>query len=280
MISSLSQRLVRLVVVFALGVLCFPFQTLAAALPAAQDVFVRQGEIVEVSLPITNTKITDANLSLSLFSADVLPGNDEPSLRPLSAELANWISLSSSTMLLRAGETQTVTLSIRPPSSISSQTLGIAVAETEILAGDISLSHGSATLVFLTIGDVTPTAACLSFLRISPTTATMTFVNSGRGILYEDGAIVLRGLFGIRFGSVASNPSFHRVLPGQTRAWQVSLPPIPFWAVGSLSYTIEDAQLGPYQCDPLQVGTQWWPLIVALFGVSGGCVLLFRRQRA
>ncbi len=280
MLSHVLRRVVCFGVFLALTIFCFSRSVHAASLPASQDVFVTPGEGATVSLPVTNAKAVPVNLSFSLFSADVLPGNDDPVLRPLSAELAAWISLSSSSLALDAGTTKTITLSLSPPVTMSPQTIGIAVAETETLSGDIPLSHGSATLVFLTIGDAKPTAVCLSFVRESSGFGTVSFVNSGRGILYENGAIVLRGIFGIRFGTTVSNPLFHRVLPGQTRAWQVSLPPIPLWAVGSLSYSIEDAQLGTYQCEPLNVGTRWWPIVVAFFGVCGGFVLFFRRQRA
>ncbi len=262
----------------ALMVLWFPMSVFAASLPATRDIVVQPGEVSSVEIPIVNTGATDKEFSLLLFSASFQPGVEQPQLQNLSSDMASWVALPDSSVFVSPGASVPIVLTIQPPSTTTPQALTLAVVAAEKLPGEISLVHGAATLVFVTIGDVTPHGSCVLFAQTASGTANLSLTNDGQGILYDNGTIVLRGMFGFRFGTSSSNPLFHRVSSGQTRTWSVSLPAVPWWAIGPLSYHIDDTQLGERSCDDIDVGVRWWPLIALGLAIFGGVGFFVRRR--
>lgn len=275
--ASWSAR-VFFVICAWLAAFCIPIVLLAASLPATRDVVVEPGASSTLDIPIANTETIDKVFSLSLFSATFQPGIDQPQLKSLSSDIASWVSLSESSMPVAAGTSKSVALTVRPPASATAQTFTLAVVAAETLPGEISVVHGTATLVFVNIGSIASHGSCVSFVQIAPESASLSLTNDGRGILYDNGAIVLRGMFGIQLGTASSNPLFHRVLPEQTRSWSVSLPVVPWWAIGPLSYSVQDAQLDTSACSDIAIDGRWWPVVglgIVLFGA--GVVFVRRR---
>src|SRR3989338_6799783 len=266
MLRNAYRWTVRCVLGITLAFFSVPTISLAASLPAARDVAVVPGATAEVEIPITNSGTADNVFSLLLLSASFQTGIEQPQLEELSSNIGAWISLSSPSISVPSQTSVPITLTVHPPINFMPQTLIVAVVAAEKLDGEITLVHGAATLVFVSVGDVAPQGACESFLQDASGAAQLSLSNSGRGILYDNGEIILRGMFGMRLGSASSNPSFHRVPSGQTRTWQVSLPTIPWWAMGPLSYSIDDAQLREHPCDEIDAGARWLPL----FGVGIG----------
>lgn len=261
-----------------LAAFCIPIASLAATLPATRDVVVDPGASVTLDIPIANADATDKVFSLSLLSATFQPGFDQPQLKGLSSDIAPWVSLSESSIPVAAGASESVALTVHPPANAAAQTFALAVVAAETISGEISLVHGTATLVFVNVGNMASHGSCTSFLQTAPGSADFSLTNDGRGILYDNGTIVLRGMFGIQFGTSSSNPLYHRVLPGQTRSWSVSLPVVPWWAIGPLSYGVQDAQLDTSACSDIQTSGRWWPIVgvgIVLFGVAA----VFVRRR-
>lgn len=265
-----------LCIVFALCVA--PAASLASSLPAARDILVMPGTTESVEIPISSSATADRDISLLLFSASFQQGIEQPRLEEMSPEIASWVSLSTSTLMVPAGASVPVVLSVRPPADASPQVFIFALVATEKLEGEIALIHGSATLIFVSVGSVVSLGSCESFIQDAPGVVRLSLSNSGNGILYDDGEIVLRGMFGVRLGASPSNPKFHRTPPEQTRTWQAALPPIPWWAIGPLSYSVSDAQLDTRSCPDIYAGTRWLPLVVGGIVVFGAAMVLIRRR--
>lgn len=280
MLANMHSTIVRFAFSLVLMFLFVPAAAFAVSLPAARDIVVVPGATESVEIPIANSGSTDADFSLLLLSASFREGVEQPQLRELPSELASWISLSESFLSVPSGTSVPVTFSIHPSEDAPPQTFVLALVATEKLEGEITLIHGSATLVFVSVGDVLPLGSCVLFLRDDPGTANLSLSNSGRGILYDDGEIVLRGIFGIRLGSAPSNPMLHRIPPEQTRTWQVALPPIPWWAVGPLSYSVDDVQLNTHPCAGVDAGARWFPLFAIGIVVFGAATMFIRRRTA
>ncbi len=255
-----------------------PSSLFAAALPATRDVIVFPGEQETIEIPIVNSGAVSRDYSAFLLSATFIPGVEQPQLQKLPLDITSWISLSASSMTIAPDATSSVVLTVRPPDSVMPQALVVAVAVAEKLAGDISVLHGSATLVFITVGDVSPRGSCTAFIQRSIDLADLSLANDGSGILYDSGTIVLRGMFGIRLGTAPSNPLFHRIPSGQSRTWQVPLPPVPWWAFGPLSYVVDDAQLAERPCVDIDTGVRWFPLLGIGIGIFGVGILFIRRR--
>lgn len=272
---------IRRFIVVMLGVLFLPSSLLAAVLPSARDVQVDPGQSAQVVIPIENTSAMSENVQISLMSAKFVDGQDQPMLEKMHADVASWMSISQSSMTLISGEKESTTLTIAPPATTQNQTMTVAVVVTESTPGQIVLNHGSATLVFVTIGEEKAIGRCVDFASSTMTSANVTMTNEGRGILVADGSVVLRGPFGLRLAQVALNPSSHRVLSGQTRSWSIDVPTVPWWAFGPLSWKIEDQNVTIDACGPLSAGSRWWPvvMIVAMIGMSTGSTVWFGRMR-
>lgn len=278
MLKAIRNTIVRYMPGFVLAMIFFPASLFAASLPATRDVVVLPGESVRVEIPIANSGLVDGDISLLLFSATFQSGTDQPQLAMLPADIASWISVLPTSVAVPSGASVPVVLLIDPPVDVTPQAFVIAVVATEKLEGEISLVHGAATLVFVSIGDVSPQGSCESFLQGSSDVAFLSLSNSGRGILYDNGEIVLRGVFGMRLGSTSSNPSFHRISSGQIRTWQVPLPTIPWWAIGPLSYSVDDVQLREHPCTDIDAGARWLPLFGIGIGAIGVMILFIRRR--
>lgn len=262
----------------ALALFFAPKISFATSLPATRDATVVSGATTDVEIPIANSGSSDAEYTVLLFSALFQPGVDQPQLQELSSDIASWISVSSSSLTVTSGTSVPVTLSIHPSADALPQTFTVAVVASEKIEGEIVLIHGTATLVFVSIGDAMPRGACQSFLQDAPGVARLTLSNDGRGILYDSGEIILRGMFGVRLGTTSSNPSFHRVSSGQTRTWQVFLPAIPWWAIGPLSYSVSDTQLDEQPCAGINAGARWLPLFGIGIVALGAAILFIRRR--
>lgn len=280
MLRNLRSIIVRCVLGLALALLFVPATSFAASLPAARDIVVASGGIESVEIPITNPGPADADFSLFILSASFQEGVEQPQLEALSAELVSWVSLSDSSLTVPSGMSAPIVLSIHPSEDALPQTFVLALVAAEKLEGEIALIHGAATLVFVSVGDVLPLGSCESFLRSEPGIANLSLSNGGHGILYDNGEIVLRGMFGIRLGTTSSNPLFHRIPPEHTRTWQVALPPIPWWSVGPLSYSVDDAQLRAHPCTDIDAGARWLPLFAIGIVVLGVTIMFIRRRVA
>ncbi len=274
------QRLFLCVRVLFLGMLFFPVSSFAAALPSARDIQVYPGAKEFLEIPVSNASELSESFSFSLMSATFSDERDQPELAAIDPDVLSWLSLSQSSMNLAAGASSSLMLTVAPPSTVAHQVLAIALVETTILPGQISLSHGSATLIFITIGNGDAKGACKGFLRshaASDTTSSSQAVdiaieNSGSGILVPSGQIVLRGLFGWRFGEAAMNSLHHRVLPGQTRSWNVDLPSPPWWAIGSIVATVESDNFSVSNCEEIVVSQRWLSvgIVLVLVTILGG----------
>lgn len=259
--------------------LIVPMKVLRAeVVPMAQDVFVMPGASVTLDIPLENSSSEGKIFSLSLFSA-LFPLEEEsqPKLSSISSELAGWVSLAPNSLLLSPNGQGVATLTVHPSDDILPGIYGLAVVATEKIEGDVALNHGSAALVFITVGRLSPSGVCRAWVRNDDGTFSVTLTNNGGGILYDNGAVHLRGPLGISFGSVSLNPDEHRVLPGQTRTWKVESVAVPWWSFGSRSFVMTDDRLSA-ACTPIDVGFGWVPVIS--FGVVGlSCTAVALRRR-
>lgn len=272
----------RMIGVFVIGLIwvAFPLGAFAIALPSAWDIHVTPGVKNSIEIPIENTAPTSSVASISLMSASFIDGSDQPVLERLDSDIASWLSLSRDSYNLIAGEKSSVTLSVLPPLDASAQVFSIAIVATQNLPGQISLSHGSATLVFITVGDEKPDGRCTSISATDPSAANISITNAGRGILVAGGQIVLRGPLGIRFAQTDMNPVRHRILSHQTRSWNVVLPSVPWWAFGSLSFDLENSNIQMNDCDSIPGESRWWPIVCTVMIAGIGSIMLFRAKRA
>ncbi|MFI3158405.1 MAG: hypothetical protein QX199_19860 [Methylococcaceae bacterium] len=281
-------------IIIFLGMSFLSSSLLAASLPSSRDVQIDAGLSRTIEIPIENTAESSETVEISLMSARFIDGQDQPELAVLNNDVRSWVSLPRTSLDLLPHQTASVLLTVSPPIGARNETVTIAVVATEKLSGQISLNHGSATLVFVTVGDQKAMGKCVSFdvstPSISPLAgggpdgsgAKITMTNAGQGILVADGNIVLRGPFGLRIAQSNINPSRHRVLSNQTRSWNVDLLPLPWWAVGSFTLGIEDENFSINSCKPLPAGSRWWPLMVAGGIIATGAGLisaLHRRKR-
>ena len=237
------------------------------------------GEQTTLEIPLENSSSVGKTFSLSLLAAS-LPsgGNDQPRLSPLSPELAQWISLTPNSISFEPNEQNVATLTVHPSEAIATGIYGVAVVATEKLDGEISLNHGSATLIFITVGRLTSSGACTSWMRNDDGTFSVTLVNDGGGILYEDGTVYLRGPFGISFGSTLLNPDEHRVLPGQTRTWTTERLSVPWWSFGGRSFVMSDDRLSVV-CTAIDAGVGWVPFLPLGVVFLGCAAVVLRRRR-
>ncbi len=261
MLTFLRCTVFHLIIGSLMIVSLFPSTLLAAAVPSVRDVVVMPGESASIEIPVENQKTVSVDVALQLFSAEIVSGEEQPMIQELDAGIAGWVSLSTGSMILAGGEQDVMVVTVHPPADAQPQSFILALVATEIIEGDIALVHGAATLIFVTVGDVPTSAQCVDFVRNTDDGATLTLMNTGSGILYANGAVVLRGMFGIRFGTTPMNPMGHRIAANQTRSWTVSLPAIPWWAFGALHYSIDDEQIADDGCDSIAIGTRWLPIV-------------------
>lgn len=279
MFSSLRFTMRRLVIAFSMIVSLFPSILFAAAVPSVRDVVVMPGESTSIEIPIENQKTVSADITLQLFSAEVVRGEEQPMIQELDTGIAGWVSLSAGSMMLAGGAQDSMMVTVHPPADAQPRSFILALVAAEKIDGDVAVMHGAATLIFVTVGDVPASAQCVDFLRNIDDGATLTLMNTGSGILYANGAVVLRGMFGIRFGATPINPMRHRIAANQTRSWTVSLPAIPWWALGALHYDIDEEQITDDVCVPLDAGMRWIPIVGIGIGFVTIIVLGFAIRR-
>lgn len=263
-----------------LMVFVLPLEASAAALPSARDLYVGPGASNSIEIPIENTSTSSGSISISLMSAIFTEDTDQPQLEILHADISSWFSLSQASVNLVSGERSSVVLTVSPPSGAPAQVLAVALVATETLPGQISFSHGSATLIFLTVGNTIPNGHCVGLKKEDSSTATISIANAGSGILVANGQIVLRGPLGIRFAQTDINPLQHRILFNQTRSWSMNLPTVPWWAFGSLSFDIERENIATDSCMSIPAGHRWWPMILVLVLIGAGSAAMLRFKRS
>jgi hypothetical protein len=251
----------------------------AEVVPSAQDIFVMPGGRASLDIPLENTASFGKTFSVSLLGASLPSGEDsQPVLTALPPALAAWISLASDSLTLVPGGRDVVTLTVQPSASVTPGIYGVAVVATEKTDGSIALNHGSAALVFITVGRLSPLGSCTQWSRNTDGTFSVTLVNSGGGILYQGGAVELRGPFGISFASTPLNPNEHRVLPGQTRAWTTDSIAVPWWSFGGRSFVLSDDRLSA-TCTPIDAGFGWVPILPLGIVSLGAVAVVLRRRR-
>lgn len=279
MLTSLRCTVFNLVIGFLMISFFLPSILLAAAVPSVRDVVMMPGESASVEIPIENQKTVSADVALQLFSAEIVRGEEQPMIHELDTGIAGWVSLSAGSMMLAGGAQDSMMVTVHPPADAQPRSFILALVAAEKIDGDVAVMHGAATLIFVTVGDVPASAQCVDFVRNIDGDATLTLMNTGSGILYANGAVVLRGMFGIRFGATPMNPVGHRIAANQTRSWNVSLPAIPWWAFGALHYDIDEKQITDDACAPLDAGMRWIPIIGIGIGFVTIIVLGFAIRR-
>jgi hypothetical protein len=248
----------------------------ASTLPPATDLFVVPGEEAKVSVEIKN--ITDASVvshielrHVSLMQAD---GDLEIGER---ADDVSWISFSSTTLLLPPFESQAVTVTATPNAEVKEGVYTFALVSTREISGSITLSYGSASLLFVTVGELESRATCVAFVQNEDESFSLTVKNDGRGILYEEGSVMLRGMFSFPFVRADDNPRQHRVLPGQMRTWNTDRVSIPWWAFGPATASILSPHLS--SCTPIFVAFRWIPIVGVVIAFACAAAIAKRRRR-
>lgn len=263
------------------GICFLPTTLLAASLPSSRDIQVDAGLSRTIEIPIENTAESSETVDLSLMSATFVDGQDQPELGALSDEMKSWVSLQKTSLDLLPHQKTSALLTVNPPVNPPNETVTIAVVATEKIEGQISLNHGSATLVFVTVGEEKAEGRCVKIAMTDSATAKITMTNAGKGMLVADGNMVLRGPFGLHIAETNLNMSHHRILSGQTRSWNVDVPALPWWAVGSFTLGIEDANIAINSCGPLSAGSRWWPmgvLAIVCFSIGGVVMVKWKRR--
>ena len=276
----MKRRIMRGMALCIISGMFFVHIAFAASVPSARDIRAIPGAKSSIEIPVENTSSTSSMISIALMSVSFTDGSDQPVLEKLHSDIASWLSLSKDSYNLISGEKASVILSVLAPLDTPDQVVSVALVATETLPGQISLSHGSATLIFISVGDEMPDGQCISFSETDPSMTNISIMNSGRGILVADGQIVLRGPLGIRFAQTDMNPVHHRILSHQIRSWNVAPPAIPWWAFGSLSFDLENTNLYMNACDSIPGGNRWWPIVCIAILAGIGSMILFRAKRA
>lgn len=269
------MRYIRVLLCIALiGFASVPWHVQAAFGTTAIDVQVQQGEKEVLEIPLRNDRGTPAIISVSLLSASFSP-DGAPILGSSDAPMS-WVTISEPRISLDAGATETVRIAVAPGTTLPSGSYVVAAVATETLEGTLELQYGTATLIFITVGNPNVQARCADFSRLPDGSFSLTLENSGQGILYEEGEIVLRGPFDIAFNAVSSNPALHRVFTGQTRTWSRDGLKAPWWAFGPLNYSFESDSLLS-TCSRISAGFGWFP-IVGIAGALIGALSIRRRK--
>lgn len=268
--------LVRRLMFFWVGMffLFIPISVSAFSSPSAKDLQVFQGEERSIEIPLQNDTLNQKTVTFSLRHVG-FDDNSEPVLGAL-AEDVPWLKIPQTSAVLKPGEAGSVTVTASPGDEIPSGSYVFALISTETQEGAFMLAHGTATLLFVTVGFVEPEAHCVAFERQDDGTFLLTLQNLGQGILYDEGSIVLRGPFDIAYTAVLSNPSRHRIFAGQTRAWASEQLTIPWWAVGALEYSLE-SDFFSSTCPRFSAGFGWIPVGIVAAGAAGA--IMVRRRK-
>lgn len=254
--------------------LCLPGQIFAVSTPSAADIQVFQGETRTIEIPVENDATTEQEITFS-FTHVRFDDSGEPVLGRAAADVS-WLSISEPSISVQEGGVQSVVVTVSPTEETSSGSYVFALLATETRDGPLTLTHGTATLVFITVGSVKSDARCVSFLRNDDGTFSHTFQNVGQGILYDEGEVVLRGPLGIALAATSSNPSRHRIFAEQTRTWDSESMTIPWWAFGPLTFSLESDHLSS-TCPQISAGFRWIPFVVIFAGIGGIFAVRFRQ---
>lgn len=242
----------------------------AAALPSAIDIWVTQGDQEFLQIPLKES-LPDRPL-FSLFFVTF----DDAGVPVLGERVEDefWVSVQAQDDF-EPQENQSVAIRVEPPRDIASGAHVFALVVSEAMGDMFVLNYGTATLLFVTVGFSEIQAECTNFRHDSTGMLVRTLQNTGQGILYDEGRVVLRGIFNIPYAAVSSNPSRHRVFSGQSRTWASIAPSIPWWALGPLEYSLE-GEYSLSECPRIPAGFGWIPLGGIFVGGLG--ILAFRRR--
>ncbi|MFA6496877.1 MAG: hypothetical protein WCT28_00375 [Patescibacteria group bacterium] len=268
------ERFIKTIVLTCFIFLGFPGLVLASPAPSAIDVSVFQGDQKTFTLPVEKTilKSTDARFSIVHVS---FAEDGSPNLGS-AADDVSWISFSKSNANIESETFSDLVFIVNPDSSVQSGSYVFAILVTNVIEGAISFAHGTATLVFITVGSPAPLIICKSFSKNQNGSFNITLQNEGQGILYDEGKIVLKGPFDIAFSAIESNPLHRRVLAGQTRSWTSDELSVPWWAFGPMHFSFETDFLSS-SCSDVDAGIRWIPLVF-FAGTVGGVILVLRRR--
>ncbi len=256
------------------GAFLLPGHIFAVSTPSAADIQVFQGETHTIEIPVENDATNEQEITFS-FAHVRFDDQGNPVLEQAVDDVF-WLSISQSSIHPQEGETRFITVTASPPEEVASGSYVFALLATETREGPLALTHGTATLVFITVGSVKSDARCVSFFRNDDGTFSHTFQNVGQGILYDEGEVVLRGPFGIALAATPSNPSRHRIFAGQTRAWTSESMTIPWWTFGPRSFSLESDHLSS-ACSRISAGFGWIPFVAILAGIGG--IFVVRRWK-
>jgi hypothetical protein len=269
------MRGVRWFVLFLLSawVFCIPSSVFAISAPSVVDLFVAQGERGSVEISVWNDATTGETFSFSFVHVSF--DEDGAPVLGAAAHDVPWLGLAQSQQYFSAGETRPISVTVAPGEDVSSGSYVFALLATSSQGDGYVFTHGTATLMFITVGSVQARATCVAFSLEDDGTFSLTLDNDGQGILYDEGEIILRGPFGVPFGSTPSNPSGHRIFAGQTRTWSSESLSVPWWAFGPVEYSFESEFISP-SCSRIPAGFGWLPIIGIVTGVVG--ILVIRRR--
>ena len=252
------------------GFFCSATFGYAAALPSAVDIWVTQGDQEFLEIPLGEPLPEEPLFSLFLVTFD------DAGVPVLGERVADdfWVSVQTQDGS-ELQDNQSVAISVKPPRDIASGAHVFALVVSESMGDMFVMNYGTATLLFVTVGFSEIQAECIDFRRENTGMLVRTLQNTGQGILYDEGRVVLRGIFNIPYTAVSSNPSKHRVFSGQSRTWASIAPSIPWWALGPLEYSLE-GEYSLSECPRILAGFGWMPLGGIFAGALG--VLAFRRR--
>lgn len=256
-----------------MGCIVLPMHVFAVSAPSAVDMYVLPGERESIEIPVRNDADSEKRMNFSLHHVSF--GEDAVPVLGVKAADIPWIGIDEPFRTYTSREIQSVTVTVAPPSNIPAQSTVFALLSTEAQSDAFALTHGTATLLFVTIGAGTDGVLCDGFTRNADGTFSIALTNTGQGILYEEGNIHLRGPWGHSWVSTPSNPSRHRVVPGQTRTWTSEPLRAPWWAFGPFVYSLESEHIS---CPRITAGFGWLPIIlVGTLGVAGVFAVRYRR---
>lgn len=252
----------------------FASSVFASTAPSAIDVVVLQGDRETFRIPIGGTFSEPAHIGSSIIHVSF--AEDGSPILGSVADDVSWISLSKSSADIGSDILSNLEFIVEPDLSVQSGSYVFAVLVTDTIEGAISFAHGTATLVFVTVGSPVPSIDCKSFSKNQNGYFNITLENDGQGILYDEGEIVLRGPFNIAFSAIESNPLHRRVLAGQTRSWTSEESSVPWWAFGPMHFSLETDFLSS-SCPDVDAGIRWIPFVLFI-GVASGTILVLRRR--
>lgn len=274
--SRVSKALIIFTIFFSFF---FPRSfSFAASLSAANDAFLLPGETLQTLMAISNPQPIESRVFLTLHPVSFAEGSDAPIIGEEVAQ-DSWISLLEKDLILSPFASSSVKIKIAPPESLRTGSYVFALVSSEQFSGEINLVHGNAALLFVTVGYPIGQKECQGFEKKEDGKFLLTLTNAGEGILYEEGRVTLRGLFGFLFASGEANPDRHRVFSHQTRSWETESFSLPWWTIGPVMASFETNELA-VSCPVVHYGFRGGLPLFCLIVIGGTGFWIARRFRA